>query len=290
MGREDNHRPMPWTGAGPRIGNAMPGAFPALLLAYLRHPMRWSLPCLLTVALIAPRPSYAQGNVRDTAIPMVVVTASYAYQLPSGDMALRFGANNNVGLSACRKFKSNYMLGMEGSFLFGNEINESNLLRGVLNSDGQVIDRYGQPSTVFLYERGYTIMAYAGKIIPVAGPNPNSGLLIKVGGGYMRHKVRIETQINEVPQIEGEYLKGYDRLCAGPAALLFFGYQHISSNRLVNFMVGFESTLGFTRSLRPYNFDTGPAESGTRFDGLNGFRLGWSLPIYHRQDDTFYIR
>jgi hypothetical protein len=253
--------------------------------------MRWTLPCLLlTAAICAPAPSYAQGNVRDTSIPMTLITASYAYQLPTGDMDLRFGANNNIGLSCAYKFKSNFMLGVEGGYIFGNRIDESNLLRGVLTSEDQIIDRYGQAATVFLYERGYTIMGYAGKVIPVAGPNPNSGLLLKVGGGYMRHKIRIETQENEVPQIEGEYLKGYDRLCAGPAAMLFMGYQHLSSSRFVNFMVGFEMMLGFTSSLRPYNFDTGRADDGVRFDGLNGLRVGWTLPIYRRHDDAFYIR
>lgn len=253
--------------------------------------MRWTPSFLLVCTLmLVQEASYAQGNVRDTSIAMVQVTASYAYQLPTGDMALRFGSNNNIGLGSCYKFRSNYMIGAEGSFLFGNKINESNMLKGLLTADDQVLDQDGYPATVFLYERGYTVMAYVGKIIPVAGPNPNSGLLIKLGGGYMRHKIRIETQENVVPQLEGEYQKGYDRLTAGPAAMLFFGYQHISSNRLVNFQVGFESMLGFTQGLRPYNFDTGRADTGMRFDGLNGFRFGWTLPIYRRTDDTFYIR
>jgi hypothetical protein len=290
-GREDNQR------AGPRkqvaTGRERDMADPptALPRPYLRHPMRWSFPCLLlTAVLTAPAPSYAQGNIRDTPISMVMVTASYAYQVPLGDMALRYGANSNLGLSCHRKFKSNYMVGVEGSYIFGNRINESNLLRGLLTAENQVLDANGVPATVFLYERGYTVMGVVGKVIPVAGPNPNSGLLLKMGGGYMRHKIRIETQENVVPQLEGEYVKGYDRLCAGPAAMVYFGYQHLSSSRLINFNIGFEMMLGFTSALRPYNFDTGKADTGVRFDGLNGLRFGWTLPIYRRNDDAFYIR
>lgn len=246
---------------------------------------------LLLPALLGSSLALAQHrtSVRDTSIAMTIVTASYAYQIPAGDMALRFGPNNNIGLSGTYKARSNFFVGAECSFLFGNRINETSLLRNILTEDGSVLDRFGQPATVFLYERGYTVMAHVGKVMPIAGPNPNSGILLKLAGGYMRHKIRLETQENEVPQIEGEYLKGYDHLCAGPAFALTVGYQHISNNRLVNFLVAFESTVALTRSLRPYNFDTGPASDDIRNDILNGLRVGWSLPIYKRQDDAFYF-
>lgn len=252
--------------------------------------MRRLLPFLPLLTASLPALAQVQGNVRDNPIPMVQVTASYAYQLPAGTMMERFGANNNIGLGAVRKFKSNYALGVEGSFLFGNKVNEPGLLNGLLTSDDQILDKEGIPATVFLYERGYTVIAVASKLLPVAGPNPNSGLLLKFGAGYMRHKIRFETQQNEVPQLEGEYLKGYDRLCAGPVLLLFAGYQHISSNRLVNFQIGFETMLGLTSPLRPYNFDARRADEGVRNDLLHGIRLGWTLPIYRRSDDAFYIR
>src|SRR4030095_2022899 len=106
-------------------------------------------------------------------------------------------------------FKSQNLVGVEASFIFGNQINEPNMLSGLENSYGQILDQDGQPALVLLYERGYTIMAWYGRLIPVVGPNPNSGLLLKVGGGYMRHKIRIESQENGVPQLAGDSLPGY---------------------------------------------------------------------------------
>lgn len=219
---------------------------------------------------------------------MVAVTASYAYQIPGGDMAIRFGNNSNVGLNVVRKNDRNYLFGLEGSFLFGDQVVEPGILRNVINSAGQVVDKDGVMADVFLYERGWTLMGVVGKIIPVAGPNPNSGMLLKLGAGYMRHKVRIQTQQNEVPQLEGDYLEGYDRLCAGPMLSLLVGYQHFGNNRFVNFMAGFELLTAFTEPLRAYNFDAQRAETGTRFDGLTGIRVGWSLPIYKRSDDRYH--
>ncbi|MFT3884098.1 MAG: hypothetical protein QM724_01330 [Flavobacteriales bacterium] len=244
----------------------------------------------LMLALSAWMPSYAQGGLRDTTLTIIPLTLSYAYQLPSGDLANRFGANHNLGFSSMVKFTSNYTLGLEGSFLFGNHVNERNMLSELTTSNGRIVNQDGEPAQVFLFERGYTIMATVGKIIPVVGPNPNSGILLKLGGGYMRHKIRIETQNDVVPALEDEYIKGYDRLCAGPAMMAFVGYQHFGNHRLINFMIGWEMNLGFTRSLRPVDFASGRSLDGGRMDGLNGLRFGWTLPIYRHGDDRIYYR
>lgn len=230
----------------------------------------------------------AQHGIRDTSLVVVPITLSYAYQIPQGDMAIRFGANSNMGLAAGVKFRSNYYVGAEGSFLFGNRVNDNAMLDQLIMDNGDIVDQDGQPATVVLYERGWSAMLTVGRLMPVFGPNPNSGLLLKLGGGILRHKVRIETQNNTVPALEGEYLKGYDRLTAGPAGLFFMGYQHLGNRRLVNFLVGFEVIIGSTEGLRPYNFDTGRAEEGRRFDGLHGLRFGWTLPLYRAVDDRLF--
>lgn len=250
-----------------------------------RHPL-----FILAVLLLFQAHSYAQSGLRDTSVAMVPITLSYAYQLPGGDLAQQFGANNNLGFSVSRKFKSNYSIGLEGSFIFGNKVVDRTILRGMTSSNGVIVNQDGDPASILLFERGYTVIAFAGKVIPIVGPNPNSGMLLKLGGGYMRHKLLIQSQNDVVPALEGEYVKGYDRLTAGPMAMFFAGYQHLSNNRFINFMIGFEMNIGFTRSLRPFNFDTGRADEGTHYDGLNGLRFGWTLPIYKARDDRQYYR
>ena len=263
---------------------------PALGARYFRLHMCRPFHLVLPLAFLAAAPCYAQQTLRDTIITVVPITLSYAYQLPQGDMALRYGANSNLGMSAGVKFRNNYYLGAEGSFIFGNRINDNSMLNQLITDNGTIVDQDGEPATVLLYQRGYTLMLTAGKVMPIVGPNPNSGILLKIGGGYMRHKLRIETQNNVVPALEGEYVKGYDRLTAGPAGMFFAGYQHFGNNRLINFMFGFELNLGLTRNLRPYNFDTGRTDDGQRVDGLNGFRFGWTLPLHKNADDRIYYR
>lgn len=244
---------------------------------------------LSLIVLCGVRTAVAQVSIRDSSIALTCITASYALQIPGGDMALRFGWNNNIGMAVYRKYKSNYLLGLEGGFLFGDQVRETGLLRNMITSQGQIIDEDGAMADIQIYQRGWTAMAVAGRIMNIAGPNPNSGLLLKAGLGYLRHKIRLQTQQNEVPQLQDDYLEGYDRLAAGPVAMIFVGYQHFGNRGRINFSVGFEMLAGSTEPLRAYNFDTERAETGRRFDQLNGIRVGWSLPIYKKRDDRIHF-
>lgn len=251
--------------------------------------MRRTLFALLAAMVLLAPVAQAQKSIRDSTIAMTVVSLGYAYQIPGGDMAMRFGANSNINLHAARKFSSNYLLGVEGGFIFGDKVREPGLLRNMITREGQIVDQEGRMADVLLYQRGWSAMVVGGKIIPVAGPNPNSGLMLKVGLGYLRHKIRIQTQENEVPQIQGDYLEGYDRLSAGPLAMVYVGYQNFANRGRINFHVGWEMMAAFTEPLRAFNFDIQRADSGTRFDALNGLRAGWSLPIYKKRDDRYHF-
>lgn len=227
-------------------------------------------------------------SIRDTSLALVAVNASYAQQFPGGDLAERFGTNNNIGVGAWRKLPNNITLGAEGGFIFGNRVIEPGILGNVINSAGQVLDQDGVMADVFLFERGWSAFATVGRIFPLFGPNPNSGLHVKFGGGYLRHKVRVQTQQNVVPQLEEEYLEGYDRLTAGPAALTYLGYQHFGNKGRINFHIGVELIVGATRPLRAFNFDTEQYNKAQRLDLLSGLRLGWTLPIYRKRDTGFH--
>ncbi|HMN05932.1 MAG TPA: hypothetical protein PKD45_09405 [Flavobacteriales bacterium] len=249
------------------------------------------IPGTLAMALcIGAGTASAQHGIKDTSITVVPLTISYAYQIPGGDLAQRFGNNSNLGLSGSVKFKSNYSLGLEGSYLFGNKIVDRSMLKEMVTSNGVVVNQDGEAASILLFERGYTVSVFAGKLIPVVGPNPNSGILLKLGTGWIWHKLLIQHQNDVLPALEGDYLKGYDGLSTGPMGTFFAGYQHLGNNRLINFMVGFEMHVAFTHSLRPWDFAKGRADDGSRVDGLNGLRFGWTFPIYKRRDHREFYR
>lgn len=212
---------------------------------------------------------------------------SYAIQLPGGDLADRFGLNSAIGLSGDFKTKKNISFGLNGSFIFGNKLNED-VLASVRNSFGDIIDNDGAVAKVLMLERGFTINASAGWLWPVVGPNPNSGILFKAGTGFLQHKVRIEANRSFVPQIQGEYVKGYDRLTNGFLLTEFIGYQYLSNKRLINFFAGIELMQGFTKNRRDYNYDMMGPDNSSRIDLLYGIRAGWILPIYQRPPREVY--
>ena len=229
-------------------------------------------------------------NPNDTALSVPMFYASYAFQMPGGDMADRFGPNSVIGGGFQFKSKTNWLIGANFDFIFGNEVkNGDSLMFNLKTHNGQIINMAGNFADYSLYERGYSVTAKFGKVFPILAPNPNSGFYISVSAGYLQHKIRIEVMDNSVPQLQDDYKKGYDRLAGGFMINEFIGYIYLSDNRLLNFFGGFEFTQSWTKPKRDVYFDTmEPDHISKRFDMLNGFKIGWILPIFERQPEKFY--
>jgi hypothetical protein len=240
-------------------------------------------------ALLGCMQGLSQGTVRDTSLFDPHVTMSYAYQVPGGDLANRFGNNSNLSLGFHIKTRTNWYYGVQGQFLFGSKvIQEEGFLQNLMVDGSYVLDNDGYPATLVIQQRGFALSADVGRLFPIVGPNVNSGILLKSGVGFLQHKIRIEHQETYIAQLEDEYLKGYDRMANGPAVTGFLGYYHMSNNRLINFVIGVEGWRAFAEPRRPINFDTQASETGVRKDILLGLRAGWTLHLYKRMSDNFY--
>lgn len=229
--------------------------------------------------------SFAQAK-KDSASSGAIVNFSYAAQLPGGDMAKRYGFNNNIQISAFWKFSSNWFVGAQGAFIFGNRIKE-NVLDSVATHDANIIGNDGNYSTINYFERGFYVQLTVGKVIPLKKKNLNSGLVGTFSAGYINHHIRIENPADWAPQASGSYIQGYDRLTAGFCITEFVGYQYISKNRIINFFAGLDFTQGFTKSLR-YDFDLMTKNTKLRYDLLNGIRVGWILPIFKKSANSVF--
>jgi hypothetical protein len=234
--------------------------------------------------------SQAQFSANDTALSIPMFYAAYSYQVPGGDMADRFGGNSTIGGGFQWKASSNWIFGADLSFIFGSNIkNPDSLMTNLKTVNGNIIDMAGNFASVDIYERGFNVAFKFGKIIPVISPNPNSGILIMGGIGYLQHKIRIEVDDNSVPQLNGDYKKGYDRLAGGPSISEFIGYTFLSDNRMLNFFGGVEFVQGWTKALRDVNFDTMvPDNKKNRFDSFIGIKVGWIVPVFQRLPEKYY--
>lgn len=231
----------------------------------------------------------AQRNVRDSSTVITAIGAHVGYNFPMADMAKRFGSAGQVGGAFMLKLKSNWVIQFDGTYFFGSTVKEDSIFKNFTTPQGIIIDRTGNPAEIKVTERGYTFMLSAGKLFPVIGPNPNSGLNLSLGVGFMEHKLLIQEDLGAVPQLSGEYLKGYDRLSNGIAFRQSFGYQHFSNFRLINYYIGFEITEGLTRNRRDLNFDTMKRDDSQRLDILASIVVRWYFPLYKRVPLDSYL-
>ena len=242
----------------------------------------------LLLAICTTNRIAAQTNVQDSSSQLMVISGDAGAYSPIFDMDNRFGTSFGLGLSVNFKTRSQWLLGVEYSFVFGSVVKEDTILDELRGTNGYIIADNGIPADVALLNRGHMILLNMGRLFPIIGPNPNSGLLFKLGMGYYQHKIRVETPRDFVPQLSGDNLKYYDRLTGGFTLNSYLGYLHVSNNKRLNFKVGLDFSLAFTKSLRSYDIPSRGPITGNRVDGLIGLRIGWMVPVFERTPKTGY--
>ena len=243
----------------------------------------------LIVLLFLTANSFGQRNLSDSTINTMIVGLNYKFNLTSGDLAKLWGYNHEIGISYDNKFKNNFTLGLSSGFIFGNQLKDSTIFAPLVNDFGQITNLGGGQAEILFIMRGMTANINAGYVFNKLGNNPNSGLWIQGGVGFLMHKIRIESLYDDVPQLEGDYRKGYDRLHMGFQTKQFVGYLFQADKRFMNFYAGFEFIQGWTQNQRNYNFDLGGPDPGIKQDFLWGVKAGWLIPIYKRTPRDFYI-
>jgi len=256
-------------------------------LTLLKKPFKLSStfwPCIFAFISV----NLTAQNVRDSIIFTPIMKVNYAVQVPGGDLATRYGWNNSIGCAFGYKSVSNSTIELTANFIHGNQVKESQVINALQNQQGWIINQYGEESRILLYERGFNLGINVGKIIPLIGPNKNSGIHLKIGSGWLYHKIRIENENNLIPQLSKENLVYYDRMSMGGYISQYIGYQHMSNDHLVNFSFGFEFLQGFTKGMRDYQIDLMGPYKDNNIDFLSTIRIGWIFPIFRQSPNDFY--
>ncbi len=239
--------------------------------------------------LISSYSLYSQVNVKDSLLSFSTVNVSYAWQIPTADLAKRFGDFSSVGLAYLRKQRSGLIWGVNGNFLFGGIVKQKDMLSNIIVDDGFVIGADGTLYEAKYLMRGIQFDARIGKVFPIGGPNKNCGVYATLGMGFLQHKIRIDTERNaNVPPLTKEYVKGYDQLSNGWSINPALGYLFLSNNRTINFFVQIEYLYARNENRRSFNYNTGLHDNTIRNDGSLGFRFGWVLPIYKAPSTDFF--
>jgi len=249
-----------------------------------------ALKVLIAVIILSGYHHVNAQNIADSSMAYPMVAGCLGGQIPSGDMADRFGESFSIGPTFLYKTRSNVLFGIDYNFIYSDNVKDKeSVLNGITTVDGNIIDGNGMFAEFFLYESAHQVMGKFGKLIPIKNSNPNSGLMILGGVGALQHKIWIYNREDTAPQISGEYKKGYDKLRNGLAVGEFVGYSYASNNGRINFFIGLEGTQAWTQSRRSYDFATKSVDTSTQFDMLWGLKFGWVFPIYKTiQRDYYY--
>lgn len=215
-----------------------------------------------------------------------LVGVNYSRQRPVGILSNRFGDNNSVGFTLSYKFSRNILIQGSINTMFGSIVNENSVFDTMIGNGGYLLDVNGNYAEVKMYERGYNWHFDIGKVFPLGKFDRNSGLLVSVGAGFLQHKIKYTFQRNVLPQLEGNYANGYDRLSNGLMLRGFVGYQRIAENKMFNFIAGLEFLNGHTKSRRTYDYDTRRSDKQARIDNLLGLKFGVMINIGDRQAGT----
>ena len=207
----------------------------------------------------------------------------YTYHQPGADLGSRFGNFHGLGVTLGTKRLSGLYFGGNVNFNFGKNVNEPGLIQNLLSEDIEIISLEGRPASVLIQQRGFNFSGDFGKFFKFKNAKNESGILVTFGVGFMQHNIRFEHQIDDVPQLDGEYKKGYDRLSNGLMISQSVGWMFFSKKRFGDWYLGAELIEGFTQSRRETNFDTGVSDLGeNRLDIMFGLKVGWIVPFYKR--------
>lgn len=234
--------------------------------------------------------AWQQINVRDSTVRAVVFAPGAGFYFPMADLRQRTGVFYGVGGSIFYKTSRNFYWEGEGAFFTGNRIREKDALMRLATDDGFIIAQDGGFADVRILFRGWHAEFSVGTLLVRWGPNPNCGLYLKAGAGWHGHKIRIEVQSNNVPALQGEYKKGYDRLRGGIGLVQEVGYIFFSNNKRITFRTGVAFHEAFTRSLRGFNYDSGTPDARNYSDIAFAIKLAWMIPTYIRPSEFYYTR
>lgn len=242
----------------------------------------------LFFAVIYQLPIFAQEDIKESEIRIPMINFNIGFHISGGDLADRFGSSTLFGIGFQIKNNKNFYWGFDAAALAGSDVKEDDIIDIITADATDIIDVNGNTATIRFWQRGAHSQFILGKIIPVVGPNKNSGLFIQIGSGFMYHKIRIEDIGNNAPQLSANMLKGYDRLCMGLTSSQLFGYRHFSNNNKINFFVGIEFIQAFTKDVRRYDYNAQMAYNDKRIDLLSGLKFGWTIPLYKKSNNQYY--
>ena len=201
------------------------------------------------------------------------------------------------GLDATYKYRSNWLVMLEGDIWFGSDNLQHRIERmdNLFSRDSIIIGTNGTDANVTCYNRGFSVQGGFGKIFPLAPEkNPNSGILARISAGYMLQQTIFMVNDVNAPQVEDDYALLYDHQRKGFLLTEGIGYWFMSNHaNLVNLYVAFEVSQCWSRSTRDYTIDhylgLQGKDNNRYFDLIYSLKLCWMFPLKGKTSHDYYF-
>jgi hypothetical protein len=226
-------------------------------------------------------------SIKDTCLSLNMFSFHVSGHIPAGDIGQRYGLNAGVGGSYWFKTKTNWLMAADFTYIFGENIKEDSVLDGLKDKAGFFITNNGSQMYPTISERGFYAGLRLGKVFPVFGPNPNSGLMVTASAGLLQYKTFYRLEENSIPVLADNYTKMIDYLTNGFAMEQFIGYLHLDNKEPINFYAGFEFHEAWTMGRRDWLYNLQGPDNKARRDFLFGIRIGWIFPVGKKTTGTY---
>lgn len=231
---------------------------------------------------------------------MMPGSGSNSLGLQGGNMRdLYDGSNLNFAIEGSYKTQGGWLSCLDADLWFG--LNSDNLSQrdarysNIFLPGNFTLSWGGYDGRVTAYNRGLAVRPGVGKIINILPKNPNSGILLKVGAGWMMQKTVFNQDFDQapVPQLNGDYAKLYDHLRNGVILTESIGLIYMSNYlTYINLKVSFDISQCWSWSSRSYQIDElmglNGKDQSRYFDLMYGFKLTWMFPFTGKPTYDYY--
>ncbi len=266
---------------------------------------------LLTMALLlAALAGWTQEKQHADTLQCPVIGFSFGTLMPGGGSASEGASHGNMadlykgpyldfGIEADYMFASGWMLTLDGDLWFG--YNSDNLRQRderyghVFLPGNYAMSWNGVDGNVQAYNRSLAVRVGVAKLLRVVPDNPNSGILLGAGGGWLMQKTVFSQDMNDtpVPQLLGYYGKIIDHLRNGAMLTQSIGFCYMANYlTYVNVKIEFTVSECMMWSSRNYQLDNLMGLVGKDpnryFDMMYGIKLTWMFPLMGKTTYDYY--
>ncbi|MBS3914933.1 MAG: hypothetical protein KG003_10560 [Bacteroidetes bacterium] len=207
----------------------------------------------------------------------IIMKTGAGYNLGIVDLGKRFPAYSTLPAELYYT-NDNYSFGISYNHFLGNRVKVDSLYGGIVGDSRLMFDREGFPGIIRYYMRGFTLQFTAGKLYPIKPEWKHSRIEVRLGAGIMQHKITAKFDRGKLPQIEGEYAKGYDKLSNGPLFTQAVNFHYLNTET-VSFFAGINFGQAFTKNRRSWDYGLMRQDVTLRKDFFIGASAGVLIPI-----------